>query len=389
MLPNISATAYVGRTGAPCEMLYEAAQVRRGAPLVFPESKRALYDLGELAFDFPAVTVAVLKDTVVRGRSNVPTTPEALVWRDLVDLDVEIPPEAFYDRLVLSADHAAAEWRPHEPFEADYLPEAAVFTDGTSFNYAHWLTEILPRIAAFAASGRAASTPLIIDAELHPNMERSIALAAGPDATLHRLRPDQVLRVGRLHNVSPVGYVPFKLRTQAEQIPHGLFAPGALGDMVARLRGAAGAGDRGARPRVLIRRNAAVRHMVNAAEIEAALVERGFQVVEPERLSFEAQVALYGSARLIVGPTGAAMANVMFCQPDCPMIVMTPWVRYTGYWYWRRIAAATGAGPVVMAIGEQISPMEDVFHPDFVHADFRVEVQTVLDAVDAAEALSG
>ena len=90
-----------------------------------------------------------------------------------------------------------------------------------------------------------------------------------------------------------------------------------------------------------------------------------------------------------MGATGAAMANLMFFQPDCPTVVIMPRFRHTAYWYWRRIAASAGAGPVVHVSGPQPTPTEDPWDALAVHQDFAIEVQDVLDAVDAAETLSG
>ena len=66
-----------------------------------------------------------------------------------------------------------------------------------------------------------------------------------------------------------------------------------------------------------------------------------------------------------------------------------PKFRHTAYWYWRRMAAAAGAGPVVHVSGQQINPLEDPYAALAVHADFAVEVRDVLNAVEAAEALRG
>ena len=88
-----------------------------------------------------------------------------------------------------------------------------------------------------------AHAPLIVDADLHPNIMRSISLVA-PGAPIYPLGPEQTLRVGVLHSISPTGYVPFKLRAQSvETICHGLFGGQALRAAVAALKaGVPGAG---------------------------------------------------------------------------------------------------------------------------------------------------
>ena len=390
-LPFVTEADYTRWAHVPRQVLYAAEPVEGPAPLAFPAPEPDFYALSPLQYDFPAVTLTTLRDVAVRGRSNILTVTEAILRHGLINDAAEVTPEEFYQRLSVSDNRGSATWISTDPFNVDYLPEAAAFTDGVAFNYAHWLTEVLPRIAAFFSDPARAAIPILVDADLHANIMHSIRLVAGPDATILRLAQDQLVRVGVLHNVSPTGYVPFKLRRQEEQpICHGLFGAQALRDMVGRLRRASGAEAVAApRPKLLIRRNAAMRHIVNEDEIEQALVGQGFTVIEPERLTLEEQVAAYSNAAMVVGATGAAIANVAFCRPDCPTVVLMPKFRETAYWYWRRIAAAAGAGPVVHVSGEQLTSTEDPFHPLAVHQDFRVEVADVLDAVAAADALSG
>jgi capsular polysaccharide biosynthesis protein len=386
VLPFVTETDYAQSSGTERQVLFPEEQVTGGAPLMVPEAGSDLYDLAPLRYDSPAVTLAALREVLVRGKSNILTAPEAIVRHGLIDLATDVLPDEMYGRLLLSEDRGAAEWAPADRFSVGYLPEAAVFTDWIAFNYAHWLTEVLPRITAFVQA-RGASVPFLVDAELHPNIVQSIHVVAGAEVTLHRLPPDHLVRVGTAYNVSPVGYVPFTLRKQpVETIPHGRFGGRGLRAMTEVLRAAAGPVEPG-RPKLFLRRQSSMRHIVNEAEIADALEARGFVTVRPEGLSLLEQVALYSRAKMIVGATGAAFANLIFCPPDCATVVLMPRFRHTAYWYWRRMAAAAGAGPVVHVSGEQIDPIADPFDPLALHRDFRVETRDVLQAVEAAEAL--
>lgn len=73
------------------------------------------------------------------------------------------------------------------------------------------------------------------------------------------------------------------------------------------------------------------RHSANAGRTtgrvmlnEHALIERlrplGFEIIEPEHLSATEQVAAFASASLIVGPSGSAMFNAVFCHPGTRLI---------------------------------------------------------------------
>jgi capsular polysaccharide biosynthesis protein len=57
------------------------------------------------------------------------------------------------------------------------------------------------------------------------------------------------------------------------------------------------------------------RIMLNEEELIGRLAAIGFDIVEPERLSTREQIALFSSAEMVVGPSGAGMFNIVFCQP--------------------------------------------------------------------------
>ncbi len=62
-------------------------------------------------------------------------------------------------------------------------------------------------------------------------------------------------------------------------------------------------------------RNPHYRVLQNEQELVAALDDMGYDVIEPEQLSFDEQVAVFGNARSIVCLGGAAIYNAVFCDP--------------------------------------------------------------------------
>lgn len=57
------------------------------------------------------------------------------------------------------------------------------------------------------------------------------------------------------------------------------------------------------------------RRLVNEREIETALEERGFKIVSLTGMNLSEQISLFHNATDIVGPHGAGLTNVGFCQP--------------------------------------------------------------------------
>jgi capsular polysaccharide biosynthesis protein len=87
-------------------------------------------------------------------------------------------------------------------------------------------------------------------------------------------------------------------------------------------------------PRIYIsRRDSNMRLLVNEAAVERALAARGFEIVRPETLSVGRQIQLFRGARVILGATGAGLANALFAGPKASVIEIfpgnftAPWVR--------------------------------------------------------------
>lgn len=62
------------------------------------------------------------------------------------------------------------------------------------------------------------------------------------------------------------------------------------------------------------------RHILNEDAVLAALAPWDFEVVAPETMSHRDQVAMFGEAALIVGPSGAAFTNLVFATPGAKVV---------------------------------------------------------------------
>ena len=105
------------------------------------------------------------------------------------------------------------------------------------------------------------------------------------------------------------------------------------------------------------------RGMRNEAEIESALGRLGFNIVRPQELSFDEQVATFAGARIVVGPHGAGLTNAAFAPSGCLVVdlCMDTWgsrwmVRLTQMFdqHYLPLACATDSGstrPVTFAQG--------------------------------------
>ena len=78
----------------------------------------------------------------------------------------------------------------------------------------------------------------------------------------------------------------------------------------------------------------------NEAELMEMLQRQGVSIVVPGSLTVSEQIATFRAARLVIGPHGAGMSNIVFCQPGSFVYEMLP--RHYPNFAFNRIAQASG-----------------------------------------------
>ena len=189
---------------------------------------------------------------------------------------------------------------------------------GAGFNYGHFVLDALPSLLALEEAGLTAALPPIAP-PLKPWQRELIALLLGRDGGVREIAAPAVWLDQAVY---------------ATSMDHFLHAPNALLTRVReRLVARAGASPLRAERVYLSRRSHAhpMRILLNERELEQALAARGFAIVRAERLRSSEQIALCRQAKVVVGPTGAGMANALFAEPGALVVDIQPQV-FPGAW---------------------------------------------------------
>lgn|GEM_PF-4377337 len=306
--PTIALGRYAGVAGAQMLHIVPAAHYASAPPVlhgyVAASAGRDAWFRGLLArpsVACPAEAVMLYRDAWLLDGKQVLASDTTAVAESFVNLLVT-------DAVL--ARHAATLARIARG-EGEQVPEAgppvvAIFNEAC-MNYGHVLVESLPRLLHLEAVGiRRMRLALPAEAaKLRPMVEFALT-ALGLEAEFLPCPPGSILRVPALHWVSAVA------RHEHRKSP-------TLLRLAERLRAAVpvaalGATTPGARL-YLARPDGARRRVANATAIEAIAVRMGYRVVEPSRLSFAEQVALFAGARVAVGPMGAALTSIGLMPP--------------------------------------------------------------------------
>lgn len=260
------------------------------------------------------ITIARARDLVLAPRSGVligatgqvfqSTAGEMLSWRP--------------DLKALPRVRAVGEARLFDPPPGlPRLATASVFqAKGGEFNYGHFLLDCLPALLAIERQGLTARFPPV--AGPLSRWRRDLLSMAFPGLAVRELA-QPLVRIDEAAFASPMD--------------HFLHRPNLIvGRLRERIldRAPAPAGRR----RIYVSRRAyPMRVMVNEPELERALEARGFLVVRPERLKPAEQIALMRGAEVVVGATGAGLANGLFAPEGAqvfeilPETFAAPWLR--------------------------------------------------------------
>lgn len=349
--------------------LANGATVSTPKPEIFPLSESGFLVSPHEQYVYPEIFLAEIENAVIYGGSNLVLVDGRVVCHDLYDFKRDYTSEELHGRTLINSKSECIRWLLHDK-TPELISEAATFVDSCATNYAHWLTEVLPRIVLFCDEEKFKHVPIVVNDGLHRNIMESLFLVTGTDRKIITLPIGRALKVTRLYCTSVTGYVPFERRSDRfTDHSHGMFSPPAFDKLRTHLVALGERNKDDVWPdKIFLRRNSDIRKVTNAADLEKIAVAKGFIIVEPEKLTFFQQVQLFSNAKIIIGSSGAAMASIVFSSPATKIIVLIGKFQDTSYWYWQNMACTSGQS-ISYVMGE-------VKNNDLagIHADFMIDL---------------
>ena len=361
--------------------LADAAVVETPEPHVFPSCDQSYLLSPHVRYKSPEIYVTIINDGMVYGGSNLVLADGKVVCHDLYDFERDYTSEELHGRTLIDPKSRCIRWLLHDE-EPERIPAAAAFVDACASNYAHWLTEVLPRVAIFCADERFKSIPIVVNRGLHKNIMESLFLVTGPDREIIILPIDRELRCDKLYITSVVGYVPFDWRKKKlSDHSHGVFSPLVFDVLRKQLNGLVqNTKDQAWPEKIFLRRNSEYRKVVNSIDVEKLFLSHGYVVVEPEKLTFLQQVALFKNAKSIVSSTGAALANIIFAPQTSKISILISKHPDTIYWYWQNIACVSGK--TINYVFGKISDSQ----VSGIHSSFTIDLDDLVSLISEVDA---
>ncbi len=189
------------------------------------------------------------------------------------------------------------------------VPAVASLRDTGDVNYYHFLDDVLGRLELFDRVGVPRDVPLLISATLaeQPYFRSALRMSAALRARSWLVQGlDEPVEAGEVWFGKPLPHARRTLEASASLVDP---APAPAGD----------------RRILLVRSPARIRHLTNGAAVAAVCRDAGFEAVDADGLDLAEQVALFRSARHVVGPHGAGLVNLLWRRgADCSLLELFP-----------------------------------------------------------------
>ena len=287
----------------------------------------------------PAVTMFTVRNAVFTGHSEVIlANHRAIVPRVYMEED-KISREEVMSVYKIHG-HLLCDLRKHKK-RLKYR-EALSLVNATSSNWAHFLTEVLPKAYLFNDHFKGKKINVIIDRNIPPSVQQCLDEVLPKNWKQVKLGSDETIQVKRGIFISPLCHAPFEYRNPSDvKYEDAIFCEGALGIVRERLIPAVKDQSSAAPLFLYVKRpQSSQRPMQHIEEIDALVTRFGFTIVEPNDLTFRQQVDIFSKAQIVMGQGGAGLMNVMFAPENCRIYNLCYYDKVLNYFYFGAIAQA-------------------------------------------------
>ena len=326
----------------------------------------------------PRPYVSVIEDAVIFGGSDLVITSEEIVLNDeIVDFNgSEFGKKSTRIKLLEENSVMLA----YEKEVLSRIEEGVLLSCGHDVNYFHWLVECLPKLLLIDELGLYKDAPLLIPEGLHKNLMAALDKVNVNNRPLIFIEPNSACQVERLIFPSALSRIVDRYKGSPAFDVDIVLSHKWLAKLSECLKGNVNYHKKPWRKLFLSRRKG-LRSLENREQLELMLLEQNFEIVELDGATLDFQIELFSQASMIVAPTGAALTNMLYCQPGTKVVIFMSNHETTNYYFWSNLGAAIHLDVTIIA-GERLFNLTNYWS---VHDDYVVDPNAVLDEIKKFE----
>lgn len=322
----------------------------------------------------PPPYIATLSDALVVGGSAFVVTPGKMILSDELaqftgsEFGVKSHQVLFRDDKKLIVDFSCT--------LNCQIQEGILLSCDHDENYFHWLLECLPKLTFLNSLDVYKHAPILISRNLHANLHAALRKINFPEREVIQLDKGFGYQVKKLIYPSPLSRIIDRYEGPPSFDRDIVFSKKWISKTVNLLKDSL---EQNLSPqrKLFLTRSSGLRSLGNKELLETTLIRNGFEIVDVGRLNFEAQIALFSQASIVVAPTGAALTNIIFCQPGTKIIAFMSNHDTTNYYIWSQLGEITGLQVKIIA-GQRLYNLTNYYS---VHDDYTLDPDLVLKEI--------
>lgn len=292
-------------------------------PIFYSSKMRdPIIEKGEIQKEF----YAVFEEVEIIGESNIILLNNKEAIYPYVDFNSNGNVEYLDTGIEYSKNDYALIKSQKSPYIID---EGFLLLGNFSWNYYHIFMEILPRFESIEKLSLNQKIPIIVDKKCYniPQVNEAIKALNKDKRRVIELEKGLIYKIKRLHYVSPPNYISPSFIKADKILSENILINQ---DSLKYLRDSflSQVPPKKHPKRIyLSRTNSSGRRKFNENEIFEVLKKYGFDSITPENYTLTEQISLFNQAEYIVGGSGAAFTNLIFCNKKCKVIIFakTTW----------------------------------------------------------------
>ena len=314
----ISINEYIKKESSKVEFLYDNVISLHYSPPVFNSPIKKNEEL----FEVKAIHdyIAIISGGRIVGGSNVVILNNTQALYELFNYNTE-QRYKYTDGAIVSYNYESCFILAKD--SKIILEEAIVLSGNFSFNYYHFIFEILSKIEKVEQLNLNTNIPFVIDKVCFetPQFSELLKVFNKKNRSIISINKREIISINKLYFISGSNILPSEFINDNSIKPSDiLFNLTTLSSI--RFKLLALSSEKEFPKRIYISRaNASKRRSFNENDVFTVLKNYNFELISPEQYSIADQISMFNKAEYIVGGSGAAFTNLLFCNEKCKVVI--------------------------------------------------------------------
>jgi glycosyltransferase involved in cell wall biosynthesis len=354
------------------EMIYEGApeKIFIQAPKIVNPDNRELF---EGWTNGPVPYISHIRNVKVLGGTNLIFSDNGLLLNDEL---VDYPDEDFgIKALQVVYRYNDMVFVKYSQTNEKRIANGIFISCGHDNNYYHWIIECLPKISFIDQHSIDPSIPLLVPNDLHPNLKYLLSTLVNNRKIIY-LQNNLLYFIDDLYIASPLSRILDRYDGDVKYDQDIVLSPSWISKIAESLNPTNRVVQRPWRKIFITRRNG-LRAVSELSSIEEMVLAAGYEVVDLDSTSIEFQRLLFSQTAVIISPTGAALTNMVFCQPGTKVLVFMSNHQLTNYYMWSQLGSIFNI-ELKFLLGQRLYHLTNRYS---VHDDYSVDLPVLNEMI--------